>query len=111
MKVGIIGYGEIGSSLAKVYNDFPQFEVLVVDPAVGFTDDLTGVEIINICIPFIDNFVSVVQGYINQVKPRLTVIHSTVAPGTTKKINGRVCHSPVRGVHPNLHTGIKTFLK
>ena len=50
MKVGIIGYGEIGSSLAKVYNDFPQFEVLVVDPAVGFTDDLTGVEIINICI-------------------------------------------------------------
>ena len=39
MKVGIIGYGEIGSSLAKVYNDFPQFEVLVVDPAVGFTDD------------------------------------------------------------------------
>ena len=111
MKVGIIGYGEIGSSLAKVYNDFPQFEVLVVDPAVGFTDDLTGVEIINICIPFIDNFVSVVQDYIDQVKPRLTVIHSTVAPGTTKKINGRVCHSPVRGVHPNLDTGIKTFLK
>tara|TARA_A100001391_G_scaffold123951_1_gene84484 strand:- start:3220 stop:3936 length:717 start_codon:yes stop_codon:yes gene_type:complete len=111
MKIGIIGCGEIGSSLVRVYKDFPQFKVLVVDPVKGFNDDLTDVNIINICIPFIDNFVSVVQDYIDKVKPKLTVIHSTVAPGTTKKINGRVCHSPVRGVHPNLDTGIKTFLK
>ena len=111
MKVGIIGYGEIGSSIAKVYSEFSQFEVLVVDPYVGYDDDLTGVDLLNICIPFIDDFVSVVNGYIEKVNPRLTVIHSTVAPGTTEKINGRVCHSPMRGLHPNLDLGMKTFLK
>lgn len=111
MKVGIIGYGEIGSSIAKVYSEFSQFEVLVVDPYMGYDDDLTGVDLLNICIPFIDNFISVVDEYIEKVKPRLTVIHSTVAPGTTEKINGRVCHSPMRGLHPNLDLGMKTFLK
>ena len=111
MKIGIIGYGEIGSSIAKVYSEFSQFEVLVVDPYVGFDDDLSGVELINICIPFIDDFVSVVNGYIETVNPRLTVVHSTVSPGTTEKINGRVCHSPMRGLHPNLDLGMKTFLK
>lgn len=39
MKIGIIGYGEIGSSLAKVYSNFSQFEVGVVDPYVGHNED------------------------------------------------------------------------
>lgn len=111
MKIGIVGYGEIGSSLAKVYSNFSQFEVKVIDPYVGKNDDLTGVDILNICIPFIDNFVTVVQDYIQKYNPSYTVIHSTVAPGTTEKIGGKICHSPVRGLHPNLDLGIKTFLK
>lgn len=111
MKVGIIGYGEIGSSFAKVYSEFSKYEVLVLDPYVGKNDDLSGVEVLNICIPFIENFVDVVKDYINKYNPEYTVIHSTVSPGTTEKIGGKVCHSPVRGLHPNLDLGIKTFLK
>ena len=60
---------------------------------------------------FIDNFIEVVQNYIDTFSPKCTIIHSTVAPGTTSKIKGNVCHSPVRGLHPNLDLGIKTFLK
>ena len=111
MKIGIIGYGEIGSSLAKVYSNFSQFEVAVIDPYIGHNDDLNGVSILNICIPFIDDFITVVKDYIERFQPEFTVIHSTVSPGTTEKIGGKICHSPVRGLHPNLDLGIKTFLK
>lgn len=111
MKIGIIGYGEIGSSIAKVYESYKKFDICIVDPYQNRNDDISDVEILNICIPFIENFVSVVQEYILQSNPRYTIIHSTVAPGTTKLIGGKVCHSPMRGLHPNLDLGMKTFLK
>jgi len=41
----------------------------------------------------------------------LVIIHSTVAPGTTKKIGKIAVHSPVRGMHPGMFDGIKTFVK
>lgn len=109
-KIGIIGYGEIGSSLHTVYKEY-EYEVSVLDPFIGIEDDLSNCHILNICIPFVDNFVDIVNNYIETLKPNLTVIHSTIEPGTTSKINGRVCHSPVRGLHPNLSIGIKTFVK
>lgn len=110
-KIGIIGFGEIGSSIAKVYESFGGFDISIVDPFQNRNDDINGVEILNICIPFIDNFVSVVQEYISKSNPKYTIIHSTVAPGTTKLVGGKVCHSPMRGLHPNLDLGMKTFLK
>ena len=43
------------------------------------------------------------------------IIESTVSPGTTNEIYRKtkkpICHSPIRGVHPNLYQGIKTFVK
>jgi UDP-N-acetyl-D-mannosaminuronate dehydrogenase len=111
MKIGIVGYGEIGSSIAKVYESFSRFDIRIVDPFKNRNDDISEIEILNICIPFIDNFVPVVQEYILNSNPKYTIIHSTVAPGTTKLIGGKVCHSPMRGLHPNLDLGMKTFLK
>ena len=111
MKIGIIGYGEIGSSISKVYGSFNKFDVRVVDPYQNRNDEINGVEILNICIPFIENFVEVVKDYILQSNPKYTIIHSTVSPGTTKLIGGKVCHSPMRGLHPNLDLGMRTFLK
>jgi len=111
MKIGIIGHGEIGSSIAKVYRSFGGFDIRVVDPFQNFDDDINGVEILNICIPSIDNFVDIVKEYVAKANPNYTIIHSTVSPGTTKLIGGKVCHSPMRGLHPNLDLGMKTFLK
>ena len=31
--------------------------------------------------------------------------------GTTEKFGHKFLHSPVRGVHPNLYEGLKTFVK
>lgn len=110
MKIGIIGMGEIGSSLTKVYKD-KGFSCYCLDPFLNILEDVTECDILNICIPYTKDFVEIVQKYIDDLNPSLTVIHSTVAPHTTKQLKGRVCHSPVRGLHPNLTEGIKTFEK
>ena len=103
-KIGIIGYGEVGKAIAKFYKK-PKIKDLNRD------DGLTGVEILHICIPYTSDFVKIVKKEIKKIKPKLTIIHSTVAPGTTKKIGPMAVHSPVRGIHPHLHKGIKTFVK
>ncbi len=104
VNVGILGHGEIGKSVAKFYKN-PKIKDLNRD------DGLYGVEILHICIPYNEKFIDIVKKEIKEVKPKLTIIHSTLAPGTTKKIGGMVVHSPVRGVHPYLYEGIKTFVK
>lgn len=110
-KIGILGYGEVGKALAKFYKK-PRIKDLKKD------DGLKGVEILHICIPWTKNFVKIARKEIKTIKPKLTIIHSSVAPFTTKKIISGlprvyrgVVHSPVRGVHPKLFEGIKTFVK
>lgn len=103
-KIGILGYGEVGQAIAKFYKN-PLIKDLKRD------DGLEGCEILHICLPWSDKFIEIVKKEIKEIKPKLTIIHSTVPPGTTKKIGGMIVHSPVRGVHPNLFEGIKTFVK
>lgn len=103
-KAGILGYGEIGKAMARFYKN-PKIKDL------DRNDGLQGIEILHICIPWSDKFVEIVKNQIERSKPKITIINSTVAPGTTKKIGGMVVHSPVRGVHPKLYEGIKTFVK
>jgi hypothetical protein len=104
MTIGILGYGEIGNAIGKFYKN-PKIKDLKRD------DGLAGVEVLHVCIPWSDRFVEIVKKEISEIQPKLTIIHSTVAPGTIKKIGGTTVHSPVRGVHPNLYKGIKTFVK
>ena len=107
-RVAIIGFGEIGSSLAKVYQEkemVPMIRDLNVNTIHGQID------ILDICLPYGENFISTVNGYIDEYLPKLTIIHSTVPVGTTKKISRPCVHSPVRGIHPNLKEGIQKFVK
>ena len=102
--IGILGYGEIGKAIAKFYKK-SKIKDLHRD------DGLKGVEVLHVCIPWSEKFVDIVREEIKSTKPKLTIIHSTIAPGTTKKLGKRVVHSPVRGIHPYLYKGIKTFVK
>ena len=108
-KIGILGYGEIGQAIAKFYKK-PSIKDL------DRNDGLKGIKILHICIPYDKNFVKTISKEIKKIKPKLVIIHSTVAPGTTKKIieetkNKMIIHSPIRGIHPHLYQGIKTFVK
>jgi len=104
LKIGILGYGEVGKAIAQFYQN-PLIKDLTRD------DGLQGCDVLNVCISYQDNFVDIVKKEIDYIKPKLIIIHSTVAPGTTKEIGGMAVHSPVRGVHPYLYEGIKTFVK
>lgn len=110
-KIGILGFGEIGKSIARFYKN-PKIKDLNRD------DGLKGVEVLNVCIPWSSEFINILRKEIKYIKPKLTIIHSTIAPGTIKMlVRGlpkelrMVVHSPVRGVHPHLFEGMKTFVK
>lgn len=95
----IIGAGEVGKGLHKVIGG----KIMDKEPVKGEFD------IIHICFPYSKNFSLEVTKYQLMFKPKFTVIHSTVPVGTSKKLNA--IHSPIRGVHPFMAKGIKTFVK
>lgn len=106
MKNLIIGGGEIGKSLFDVIKDKHETYIRDKDEL-----KLDGVEVLNICYPPIKDFIRITKSYIKQYNPKVTIIHSTVSPGTTEKCGEMVVHSPVHGKHPNLQGGIRTFVK
>ena len=116
MKIGIVGHGQVGQAVAKLYSEtdttktwFSFDKILIYDPYQGMMDDISDVDILNVCIPYTKDFVSVVSDL--PTANWYTVIHSTVPVGTTEKFGHKFLHSPVRGVHPNLYEGLKTFVK
>lgn len=74
-----------------------------IDPDGGHAD------VLHICFPWSERFVSAVAGYVAEHSADLVVVHSTVPVGTCDP-HGWV-HSPVRGRHPNLEAGIRGFTK
>lgn len=100
----VIGCGEVGSALASVLNCDTH------DPLKGVVAVGRSYDVLHVCFPFSDlYFREAVNSYRDQFKTSLCVVHSTVPVGTCDNMG--VIHSPIRGVHPNLAEGIKTFVK
>lgn len=111
MRAGIIGAGLVGKALAKCYKK-KKIKVVIKDKD---STVLSNIDFLNICIPYTEKFNSIVISYIKKIKPRYTIIHSTVPCGTAdiirSKTRSEVVSSPVRGSHNNLYQSFKTFLK
>lgn len=93
-----------------------QYRPKCVDVAGGqtmSTDEMVLVgetcQVLHIAIPYNEAFVEAVRGYQERFKPQHTVVHSTVPVGTCASLGA--VHSPVRGIHPHLAQGIRTFIK
>ncbi len=112
MNIGIFGIGEVGSAVKKIVEK--KHRVFTKDRKNDFIKKQK-IDVLHICIPYGKQFIKIVIKAIKDYTPTLTIIESTVAPGTTDKIYRKtkslICHSPIRGVHPNLYQGIKTFIK
>lgn len=102
----ICGYGEIGKSLFKILR--PHYDVGYVDLHEEYNVNKE-IEILHICFGYSENFIEQVRNYQERFKPKDTVIHSTVPVGTCRQLNA--IHSPCRGLHPNLESGLLTFPK
>lgn len=101
----VIGVGEIGTAIRTILN------CEAIDILLNSKQKKR--DVIHICFPCSDPliFIEEVKRYKKMFDAELVIIHSTVPVGTTEKIGDFAVHSPVRGVHPHLEKGIRTFCK
>jgi len=121
MKKDIVaGLGEVGKPLLKLLSK--------QDITIGF--DLNSelidkrksekyknlqTSFLHIAIPMTNKFIDNVLKLEKKFKPECIVIHSTIKPGTTKKLQGKlsipVIYSATRGVHKRMVRDLKRYTK
>lgn len=116
----VAGLGEIGGPLLKLISK--------ATPAVGYDINRslmdtkkflryenTPTSFLHICIPFTDSFIENVVKIYHKFKPNCIVIHSTINPHTTNKIQQKldipVIYSATRGVHKRMSYDLKRYVK
>ena len=112
----VVGLGEVGRSLYELLIESEKFDVYCFDVDEKKMQDIVQkdiqkkLDVLYICYPCgkQNNFVKITVDYMNKYNPKLTIINSTVPPGTTKKVHkitgGNLVHSPIRGMHSTLET-------
>lgn len=108
----VVGGGEVGSAVASLVSSRYKVQVKDLQPKKINLP----VDVMHVCIPYTTHFILDTTEYMTSYAPRLTLIESTVLPGTTRKIfeqsKMRVCHSPVRGCHSEgLKRGLQRYTK
>jgi len=111
-RIVIVGLGEVGKPLLEIITT--RHEVFGVD--IDLAAPVDRCDVMHICFPFRDKtFVGQVSKYIGRYQPDLTIINSTVAPGTTRCIaidSGKpVVNSPVRGKHVRMREEMLHYTK
>jgi len=116
-KVLIVGLGEVGHALFDLFKESGKFEVYGLDVNEKKMKDIVGelqlpetVDVMHICYPCFkpEEFIRTAVNYIEKFSPKLTIVDSTVSPGTTRKIyeivKKPIVHSPIRGMHKTSET-------
>jgi hypothetical protein len=72
-------------------------------------------DFLHICIPFTKKFIANTIALVKQLRPKGLVIHSTIEPHTTKKLQQKlpipVIYSATRGVHKRMFYDLKRYTK
>ncbi len=109
----VVGLGAIGAALAGVLERGGPVLRHDLEP-VEFSEPIG---VMHVCFPFRtrDQFEGAALGYIERFRPALTIINSTVLPGTTRSIatasGAAVAYSPVRGKHARMVDDLRHYLK
>ena len=103
-KVVVVGLGEVGKPLFELISTRHHTIGVDISPPL---ERIEQVEVLHVCYPFqIKDFVGESARYIELFNPKLTIVNSTVAVGTTRLIAERsgsaVVSSPVRGKHTRM---------
>jgi len=112
-KTLVVGLGEVGGALAAVLERSGPILRHDIEPR-DFADPI---EVMHLCVPFgrQDQFEEIALSYIERFKPALTIVNSTVIPGTTRSIEQRagrpVAYSPVRGKHVRMAEDLLRYRK
>jgi len=109
----VVGLGEVGGALADVLERAAP--VLRHDIEQRDFDQPIGV--MHLCFPYGsgEGFEEIALSYIERFKPEVTIINSTVTPGTTRALERRagrpVAFSPVRGKHVRMVQDLLRYKK
>jgi UDP-N-acetyl-D-mannosaminuronate dehydrogenase len=112
-KTLVVGVGEVGGPLATILESAGPVLRLDIQPQ----EIAAQIGVMHLCFPFRDRdqFVRTAVEYIERFHPRLTIINSTVLPGTTRRVaeatGTRVAFSPVRGKHARMVEDLKRYIK
>ena len=116
----IIGLGEIGLPWFNLVSKVRDIVGIDIDPEKARGEwQGESVEILHICIPYSDEFITLVIEYAIKFHPKMLVIHSTIKPFTTLKIERdtrlprgiHVLYSPIRGVHARMESDMRKYDK
>ncbi|EIJ65716.1 hypothetical protein BD31_I1432 [Candidatus Nitrosopumilus salaria BD31] len=118
----ILGMGEVGETLFNLLVE-RNYDCVGIDldksKCKNYSENSTvqNPEYLHVCLPGeLTDFVDITLNWIDKIKGlKVVLIHSTVRPGTTKKIQEKseipVLFSPVRGVHRRFLDDIKKYTK
>ena len=116
----VVGIGEIGKPILKLLSKrnitvgFDSNPDLMVERKFERYKNLQ-TSFLHITIPVTDKFINNVLKLCKKFQPECIVIHSTIKPGTTKKIQGKlsipVIYSATRGVHKRMMHDLKRYTK
>jgi hypothetical protein len=112
-KTLVVGLGAIGEALASVLERGGPVVRHDIEP-VGLNEP---VGVMHLCFPFrtSDQFEGAALGYIEHFRPALTIINSTVLPGTTRSLarasGAPIAYSPVRGKHARMADELGRYVK
>lgn len=101
--------GEIGSALQEVLSEAYPDNLAGIDLNKESFGLGKPIDILHICFPYSERFEEYVKSYQATFSPRITIVHSTVPVGTSRKVGA--IHSPIRGRHPHLKESLKIFPK
>ncbi len=116
----VAGLGEVGMPILQlISNAIPaigyDMNPKLVDKKTLVKYDSLETSFLHICLPFTKKFIPNIISLFNKFKPELIVIHSTVSPCTTTKIQSLlvipIVYSPTRGVHKRMLYDLKRYTK
>jgi len=116
----VAGLGEIGTPILKLLAKNTFAVGYDINPKLINVKKLKKYQkfktsFLHICIPFSEKFTQDVVCLFGEFKPEIVVIHSTVSPNTTNKLQDKlsvpVIYSATRGVHKRMLYDLKRYTK
>ena len=118
----ILGMGEVGETLFRLLEERNVDSIGIdVDSSkcknYSKNDHIKNPEYLHVCLPGeLSEFMDITLNWINKIEGlKVVLVHSTIKPGTTKKIQEKskipVLFSPIRGVHKRFLDDIKKYTK
>ena len=116
----VLGLGEIGNPLLKLLSKKQLVVGYDINPNLmniqkfnKFKDAPTN--FLHVCIPFSQSFEQTILEATKKFHPKGIVIHSTIKPGTTEKLQKKlpipIIYSATRGVHKRMLNDLKKYTK